>query len=232
MFERPTKEKKDSRNKIKPITCYVICEGYVDESKYFQAIESKIKNRFKGNLIFVPIERQTTNSAPKKVCEELKEFIKNNKLRFKRGSGNYAFMIIDRDHHFQGGHLRGTTDALTYCSEQNVDVLVNVPSFEVWEICHFKNLAEEDEEYLTKLLANKKESRNGKPFAKREVSRLINGTNYNDIVLNLITAIENERKLKETYPCDQLPPSKVQSNVGALFKLFEDKGYEVKSMFI
>ncbi|MCR9769964.1 RloB family protein [Vibrio harveyi] len=232
MFERPTKEKKDSSKRIEPITCYVICEGYVDESKYFKAIESKIKNRYKGNLVFIPIERQTTNSAPKKVCEELKDFIESKKLRFKKGTDDYAFMIIDRDHHFNGGHLRGTTEALDYCNEQNVDVLVNVPSFEVWEICHFKNLADESEEYLTELFDNKRQTRNGKPFAKKEVSRLVNGADYNDIVLNLVTALENEHKLRVKYPCSQVPPSQVQSNVGTLFKLFEEKGYEIESMFL
>ncbi|MCX2759895.1 RloB family protein [Vibrio sp. Sgm 22] len=231
MIDRPTKSSRSKEKKIEPITCYVICEGYKDESKYFEAIESKIKNRYQGNLIFVPIQRKTTASAPKKVFEELDEYFKENDIKIGVRHYNYAFMIIDKDHHFQDNHRAGTLNAIEACNELNVDVLINVPSFEVWEICHYKDISIEDSAYLDKLYANRKVSKK-KTFSKKEVELLSNGSRYDNIVENVSAALENEAKLKLVHPCNALPPTKVQSNVGKLFKLFEDKGYVIANMFI
>ncbi|MDG6097252.1 RloB domain-containing protein [Alteromonas sp. ZYF713] len=216
----PKSTKKSYKDKIDPVTVYIICEGAVDEYLYFKNFQKNINKRFRPLIKVVPIERTSTKSSPLHVLEEAKEYIKEHNIKLRDHSNSF-FILLDKDQNFKSGtKIANTVNYMKQCTQMGIQTAFVAPAFEIWLLLHYIDLSAQDDAYLKKIIANKAVSRNNS-FTKNEVSsKGINSCSME--ILKLIhSAIENEEKVNRLYAGTQLENDLIWSDVGKIFKTIE-----------
>lgn len=219
-LKRPNTRGSRYRSKIDPITLHVAYEGAEDEKVYFESLSHAIPKQFINLLKLIPVKKSSTASAPSKVYDDLCTHLEKHKVKLNRQS-DFAFMVIDRDHHFSKGHQEGTRVAIKQCRQRSIEVLCSTPCFEIWLLCHYQDITEYDETFRTAALENKND------YLKKEVRKQKAGESIQAMLLRTQTALENEARLKALRTEDTIPPQQLQSNVGQIIQLMIDHGFPI-----
>jgi hypothetical protein len=224
-FERSKPRGSKYNKKIVTVTLHVAYEGAQDEAEYFEQLSQSIPKRFHSFLRLIPVKKSSTDSAPSKVFDDLCAHLKTHKVNLKSGQ-HIAFMVIDRDHHFKDNHQRETRPAVKACKQRNIQVLCSTPAFDLWILCHYVNVAEQDQAFKQKALANKKVS-TGNTFLKGEVSKVKAGETTKAMLKRTAVALVNEEKLRGNDTEEAMPPAQLQSNVGKILNVMTDHGVPI-----
>ncbi|WP_417870111.1 RloB family protein [Vibrio furnissii] len=221
---RQTRSGSRYSQKINPIYVFVAYEGDDTEHCYFNAIKDELSRRFEKFVNFVPVEKSSTKSQPEKVLEDLDSYLKKEKIKIDN-KNRFAFLVIDRDSHFDGTKARASYKAVKDCKSKNISVLCTTPCFELWLILHYVDVSLESDEYRAKLLENAKVSKDNRYIKVLYNSTVKNGESVTQTVKRLNTAILNEEKLNQSIENkDLIPPDELQSNVGRIFNLLKENG--------
>ncbi len=224
-FERSKPRGSRYQQKIDAVTLHVAYEGAQDEAEYFTELAQSIPKQFHSLLRLIPVIKSSTASAPSKVFDDLCTHLDTHKVNLKSGQ-HIAFMVIDRDHHFSGNHQKETRPAVKACKQRNIQVLCSTPAFDLWILCHYINVAEQNEGFKQKALANKKVS-TGNTFLKSEVSKAKAGETTKAMLKRTVTALVNEKNLRGNDTEEAMPPAQLQSNVGKIINIMTDHGVPI-----
>lgn len=186
-------ERKVPSESIDPRSIYVIAiagEGKT-EDQYFDGI---IKNARKLKIPeLIQIERldkkddEDTKSHPKHV----KDLLIERKADWEEHGfdPNELWMVVDRDP--QNVSVEQLEEIIKTCQEQGFNIAISSPTFELWLLLHITDLTNYDKDVLVQ---NKKtgKSKGSKRFIEKELSKLLDGYNKNDIKFErFIEGIEN-----------------------------------------
>ncbi len=209
------------------ITLHIAYEGAVDEADYFKALPQRIPKRYQGLLKIVPIEKSSTDAAPQKVRDDIFAYLKMHNLKTRElkshNPRDIVFMVIDKDHHFNGSHARENLNAIKECEQKGIRVLCSVPCFELWLLLHYIDVASETEAFKTKLLNNQR------TFSKKTLKEHRKGEPFLAMLAKTQTALKHEKKLNNlaAHP-NTLVPDELVSKVGTIFDTIkENTGVEI-----
>jgi len=195
--------------KIDPVSIFVAYEGIKDEKEYFEALKFSVPKQFEKLISLIPVEKSSTASAPSKVLEDLDNYIKANKVNLN--DSNKGFIVIDRDKWDDTTHKRGLQDTIQKCKQKGIVLLCSAPSFDLWLLCHYKDVSSESTEYKAKAKANLK-SGSKKTFLKSELSKYKN-EGMDILIKKTINAINNSVKLNDYDEVVNVVPDKLFTNV-------------------
>ncbi|NQZ11967.1 MAG: RloB domain-containing protein [Algicola sp.] len=224
-FERSKPRGSRYQQKIDAVTLHVAYEGAQDEAEYFTQLSQSIPKQFHSLLRLIPVKKSSTASAPSKVFDDLCTHLETHKVNLKTGQ-HIAFMVIDRDHHFSGNHQKETRPTVRACKQRNIQVLCSTPAFDLWILCHYIDVAGQDEAFKQKALANKKIS-TGNTFLKGEVSKVKAGETTKAMLKRTEVALTNEEKFRGNDTEEAMPPAQLQSNVGKIINVMIDHGVPI-----
>lgn len=128
-----------------PSKIVIATEGESTEQKYFLSIKNKIDDN--DDVINSPLEltilhpieedddRKQGQSNPKAVLEQIKHYAKKHKI----DKNDEFCVVVDRDR-WEVGEISGVS---TECAQkQNYFFALSNPSFEIWLLLHFENIAD------------------------------------------------------------------------------------------
>jgi hypothetical protein len=215
------------QKKINPIKVLIAYEGASDERKYFEKVEILIPKQFVSNFKIIPVDKANTNSSPRHVLADLKNhpvFSKNN----IRKNLDYAYIVIDRDHHFSDTHSRESSTVLAECRQLSVNVICTTPAFDLWLLLHHIDISTKNDEYRLKALENKKISRkNSKTFLKNELLSISFSLDDTSFFTKTPTALKNQKAINLFTENENIPNDKLHSNIGDIFLLLESYGWTI-----
>lgn len=118
---------------------YVATEDTIGPKAYFDDLERKGLIDSRVQVVVLPTPRDRPASSPDAVVGRLRDFVAtlDDFREFDR-----QWVLIDVDHHFEGGHQRNTARALADAARLGADVLVSNPSFEIWLLFHVSDRPE------------------------------------------------------------------------------------------
>lgn len=147
------------QKQIDPINVHIAFEGAVDEAQYFAALKRAIPKQFSQLVELIVVDKSSTASAPNKVYDDLVTHLSNRGIKLKphnrNGSDHIAYMVIDKDHFFKDGHVKNTRQTLKNAKLENIEVICSAPSFDLWLLCHYLDIATLDEQIQKALYENK-----------------------------------------------------------------------------
>jgi hypothetical protein len=108
----------------------IACDDKYAPKQYFEALRNS-----RIQLLVIPAE---SDSAPQQVVNRLLSF----KQRGEWEDSDQFWMIIDRDHHFEGNHVNQTKQAILRATQNGASIAVSNPCFEVWLLLHHEDLTE------------------------------------------------------------------------------------------
>lgn len=118
--------KRNKRDRNKNIVIIIACEGNnKTEKNYFSNLRTRQKN-----IKFCP----GNDTDPIKIVENLKDFIKKQDISFEDGDRAYCVIDGDIDSHKQ----TQIEEAFKIAKKEGIEVIMSVPSFEIWYLLHFK----------------------------------------------------------------------------------------------
>uniref|UniRef100_UPI00115FA552 RloB family protein n=1 Tax=Vibrio cholerae TaxID=666 RepID=UPI00115FA552 len=200
-------------------------EGKVDEMEYFDGLSSLLSKRYRKIIRFIAVPKSSTKSTPEQVKDDLVSHLNQNKINLNKTTSHLGFIVIDKDHFFSKSHSKSTWDVIRDCKKKGIVVLCSNPCFEVWLLCHYLDFTTKDHKYIQKALSNKRSAKNSKTFLKTEFSKYRRGEEISSVLNNILTAYDNENKLKMlSRDPDKLPPDDLMSNVGKIVKVLLDSG--------
>ncbi|ENM3807589.1 RloB domain-containing protein [Vibrio cholerae] len=214
--------------KIDPITFHVAYEGIEAEKEYFEALSRSISRRFRKLILFIPVPKSSTDSAPSKVVEDLVKHLDENSINLKNANFNHkGVIVIDTDHHFSDTHNKSTQEALKICRQKGIQVVITNPCFELWLMCHFSDISERSNEFCESLLRNNKHpDSKTKTFSKVEYSKMKGNTSITEIITLLPDALKNEQSLNLKCANQTLiPPTQLYSGVGQIIHQMIEAGF-------
>ncbi len=212
----------------KAITIHIAYEGAVDEAKYFEELQDKVLKRYKGLLKIIPVNKSSTDAQPSKVYDDLSNYLEKNKINLNRkNSRDIAFLVIDKDRHFNDTHAKDNVAAIRSCRDKGIIVLCSNPCFELWLLCHYIDVSKKADSYKELAITNKKE--NGRTFMKKEVSYYRKGEPFSDLISKTNTALNNEYNLsiQAKNPNSDIPDELV-SKVGKIYLTIKELGIELR----
>ncbi|TXY07853.1 RloB family protein [Vibrio mimicus] len=226
-LKRPASRGSKYSKKIDPKAFYVAYEGNDDEKEYFEAFQNSIKRRFAKNIKFIAVEKSTTDAEPEHVLKDLEDKLISDGIKYKRNSNIVTYIVIDTDHHFRDTHNRETSNVLQKCRQKGIKVALTNPCFELWLMCHLKDISNSSSKFKSKLLENAKVSRH-KTFAKIEWGKIKGSRITNDLISVVGNALLHEAKLNEQcLNINSMPPNGLYSNVGDIFKEIQECGIDI-----
>ena len=152
-FSKP-RAKKSKKIKIKPAKILIAYEGAVSEKEYFEELKSKIPRQFVNLIDFIPVGKTDySRSSPSQVLQDLIRSEHYNQKAISKGI-DYAFIVIDKDHHFDDTHARDSVQALQMCRQKNISVVCSTPSFDLWRLLHCSAVNTYSVEKKSKILSN------------------------------------------------------------------------------
>lgn len=148
------------------------CEGSKTEPRYFQALRAIYQ---KSAIQVEILDRKSvgiaeTNSAAKHVIEVLNRF----KKKYKLTKEDELWLLLDRDEgNFSEAQLSETA---RLCTQKKYNLAISNPTFELWLLLHFENIAEIEQKEQAIILKNEKISSHKKHIEKR-IEQHLNGYN-------------------------------------------------------
>lgn len=89
---------------------------------------------------FKVLETDDTQSSPAKVMQRLEHFMKE----FDFGEGDQFWLVCDRDHWADAGHIHNLVDVVKRCRQKGIGVALSSPCFELWLLLHFVDFPQTD----------------------------------------------------------------------------------------
>ncbi len=178
-----------------PDRIVIASEGENTEPQYFQNLAAK--NSRITVRILKRMGEDKGKSAPKHVLQQLRDFKKNEAPR----KYDELWMVVDVD------RWKSLDEIVKICKEEEYDLAISNPCFELWLLLHFRSLEEYTDEERLKLLKNEKVTK--KTRLKKELSDWLDGYNERNprterFIPFVKVAIERARKLDEN-PDDPWP---------------------------
>ncbi len=169
----------------------IACEGSETEPRYFAALKAAFQ---KSNLQVEILSRKewgiaATNSAAKHVIECLNRF----KKQYNIAKDDELWILLDGDKdNFSEGQL---SEIAQLCTQKKYNLALSNPTFEVWLLLHFENIALYDTDKQKELLENEKVS-NNKRILEKQLETHLEGYNkakfhVTPLMENVKTAIEH-----------------------------------------
>jgi hypothetical protein len=162
-FERP-EGKKSARLVI------IASEGRFTESIYFDAVKAEL---CASNVHMEVLRRETDNSSPDYVHEQLREFMREYEI----DDDDELWMVIDRDR-WQEGSL---SQLAQLCDQnQHLRFCMSNPCFELWLLLHLEDISTYDDKQLKELQENRKTAKFSDTWLKRRVRALLGSYSESD----------------------------------------------------
>lgn len=161
----------------------IACEGSETEPRYFQALRTHFQ---KSGLHVEILKREDwginpTKSAAKYVIECLNGF----KRHFRLDKHDELWLLLDRDKdNFSEAQL---SEIAQLCVQKKYHLAVSNPTFELWLLFHFENIALYEADKQQVLLENAKIS-NEKRLLEKELEKHLDG--YHKARFNTLPLIE------------------------------------------
>jgi hypothetical protein len=151
-FERP-EGKKSARLII------IACEGKETEKIYFNAVKN---SRCAGNVHMEVLERDSTDSSPSVVYNQLKQFQDTYQLE----DDDELWIVIDKDR----WNTKTLAGIARLCTQSKfMHFAMSNPCFELWLLLHCEDVASMSAEELKALQENKRVSHRGDTWLKSRV---------------------------------------------------------------
>jgi hypothetical protein len=209
------------QKKINPIKVLIAYEGASDERKYFEKVETLIPKQFVSNFKIIPVDKASTNSSPRHVLTDLKNHPLFSKANI-RNNLDYAYIVIDKDHHFNGTHARESSIVLGECRQLSVNVICTTPAFDLWLLLHDIDISMKDDEYRLKALENRKiNGNNSNTFLKNELSTIVVSLDDSLFFSKTPIALKHQKAINLLAENQNIPNEKLHSNIGDIFLLLE-----------
>lgn len=201
---------------------YIIPEGEKTEIQYFNGIRENRQELNINSLIeIILIENDETEkgeSHPKKKIQNFKDDIEAGKFVFYEELDKVCF-VIDRDP--QNLSELQLVDFIQQCTENNYEVYLSNPTFELFLIMHSDDILKLNKQ---EMLENRKVNRN-KRFLEKKLSNIFGcsktNLNFEKFKPYISKAIKNEKQF-----CEKVEDlkTKLGSNVGILLNsMIENK---------
>lgn len=218
-FSKP-KPKKTRKPKIEPAKILVAYEGAVSEKEYFLELKHKIPRQFVNLINFIPVSKtDDTRSSPSQVLDDLLKSEHYNQKSVSKGL-DYAFLVIDKDHHFDDTHARDSIQTLKLCKQKNITVVCSTPSFDLWRLLHASDVSAYSVEEKDKILENKNK------YLKKLCTQ--NGISADFNYFKLIRqSVSNATKLNATSRNLNIPNDGLFTNMTSVFNLLEDLNVDI-----
>lgn len=222
-------KRKSYKKKIDPVNIFVICEGTKDEYAYLNEFKENIPFRFREYFDLVPVPRTRTSSRPYQILEEAKNFILDNNINLSKDNA-YFFMLIDKDSNFEPRNIAQTISTFREANDCNIKVLIVAPAFDVWILLHELDLSSCDQEYLDKIIKNKRVDGN-KPFLKAEVSRLNLYNNRTRLIKETRKALKYENLINQKFSAFEWEELLIKSQLSEIIRAFENSNIALLDHF-
>lgn len=215
---------KYSQKQIDPISIHIAFEGAEDEAKYFLALKQAIPKQFNKLLELIIVNKSSTASAPSKVYTDIAEHLKANKIKLNQSANpdHIAYMVIDKDHHFEANHVGTTRQALRYAKDQHIHIICNTPSFDLWLLCHYLDVANCDNSFKQRLIENNRTSHSSDPIIKQTLRQYRQSEPIQQLIEKTQIALEHEQALGRNLT--DIPPQTLTSNVGYIIEKIQSLG--------
>lgn len=178
------------------------------------------------------VDKSSTASAPSRVCDDLVTHLNDKKIKLKPSSNNHAdhiaYMVIDKDHFFNDTHVQNTRHALKYARVKNIEVICSAPSFDLWLLCHYLDIANLNNQEQQALYENRKASRHANSKIKQVLNQQRRGESMQLLLKRTELALINEKQLNPDH--NQLPPECLKSNVGKILDKIKFFGIPLTSL--
>ncbi len=114
-----------------PKLIIIASEGQETEPNYFDEIISH-ENYGRSGVFVITLRRSYSNSSPKSVLNQLKSAKKEFSLKYD----DELWIVIDRDKWTD----QELNDVAKECQNQNIQIALSNPCFEIWLLMHFCDL--------------------------------------------------------------------------------------------
>ena len=84
---------------------------------------------------FKVLATEDGNSSPQDVLARLLEFKKEFDLQ---DDGDQLWLVTDSDHWIEAGHIANLTRVIKQCRQNNIQVAMSCPCFDLWLLLHFE----------------------------------------------------------------------------------------------
>jgi len=212
--------KKSKKNKIKPAKILIAYEGAVSEKEYFEELRCKIPRQFISLIDFIPVAKtDSSRSSPSQVLEDLFNSEHYNQKAISKRI-DHAFIVIDKDHHFDDTHARESVQALKMCRQKSISVVCSTPSFDLWRLLHCCDVIScSAQEKLTML-------RNRNRYLKTLCTRCGIDADFSYFE-HTRDSILNAEKLNSACENSNIPNDDLFTNMTSIFKLFEELNVDI-----
>ncbi|WP_438499032.1 RloB family protein [Alteromonas australica] len=213
-FSKP-RAKKSKKIKIKPAKILIAYEGAVSEKEYFEELKSKIPRQFVNLIDFIPVGKTDySRSSPSQVLQDLIRSEHYNQKAISKGI-DYAFIVIDKDHHFDDTHARDSVQALQMCRQKNISVVCSTPSFDLWRLLHCSAVNTYSVEKKSKILSNNNR------YVKTLCTQCGIGATFNYFEL-IPNGIFNAEQLNSSCQNSNIPNEELFTNMTSIFNVFNE----------
>lgn len=146
-----------------PKLIVIAAEGKMTENIYFEAMKvSLCASRVQLDILY----REEGASSPDKVYDQIRAF----KEEYIIEDDDELWIVVDKDR-WKDEML---SEVAQYCAaDDNLHFCLSNPCFELWLLLHLEDIATYNEEQMTKLKVNKKETRRGDPWLKKRMKILM-----------------------------------------------------------
>lgn len=179
----------------------IAAEGRNTENIYFEAMKGSL---CASSVHVEVLRRDDDESSPENVLKQIVDF----KNEYNIEEDDQLWVVVDRD--------KWTSKMLSsvarYCAQNdNLHFCVSNPCFELWLLLHLEDVANYDEQRMKALAANKKNSRRGNTWLKRQMKVLMGRYNESDydafaLLPTINLAIDRAEQL-DLRPVDRWPQS-------------------------
>ena len=197
-------ERKVPSESIDPKSIYVIAiagEGKT-EDQYFDGIKENARKLKIPEIIQIERLDKKDDKDKKSHPEHVKDLLIERKADWKEHGydPNELWMVVDRDP--QNVKTYQLEEILEVCKEENFNIAISSPTFELWLLLHITDINSYDKDLL---IQNKKigRSKNSRRFLDKELSILLGGYNKKDIkferfIEGIETAIKRANSIGST----------------------------------
>lgn len=172
----------------------IASEGVGTETIYFNAVKDSLCAR---NVHMKILERDTTDSSPNIVLNQLRQF----EAEYSLDDDDELWMVIDKDRWTE----KTLSDVARQCHQSKyLNFAMSNPCFEIWLLLHLEDINEMDDDEREALKANKRVSKRGDNWLKSRVRRHMGSyheTNYDTALL--MTYVKTARDRAEALDTDK-----------------------------
>ncbi|MCK5296216.1 MAG: RloB domain-containing protein [Alphaproteobacteria bacterium] len=179
------------------------------EGKYLSKLNERFGDIARFEIIPIPPIEKDGSSSPKGVLNRLNKEKKNSNKNYK-DNDCWLFLDVDRwDKTGEVGRCGKLQEVITLCEgKNNYNIAISNPCFEVWLCMHQNNFDEKR--------ANKKCTPQECKDCFGALRKEIGDTDYETLLSNLQSAVENARRLENNHKIPDKPGSSVYKLVEEL----------------